>query len=635
MIARGRTWFLLCLLVLAPTLAQAQGTLLQAGAYTGGHVPMYVIGGNGQASVQDSGPAGGGGNGVGLSELGITARGAGVPPYAGLGTGPFGTNICDYDAPVTNATGYHYLCFSANAKGGGLIAYGNSLPAAPLPLSISVNGSLFTLPGSASCLGCGSMAGQNSNNVNITGGTIGPLTSLQLLNWGYVTNHGAKCDGVTDDTAAIAAAIAATPTGGTLAFPVTDCLVSGSGAQIFLLPLPIILQGAGREAGGILVSASVPSTTDILHFVPQTGLGALSGYSIRDLHIHAVGDAANVGQHVIDFDTTGIPSVTTYMRSVDIRNNQIYQPAGNSIELQNGINPSGGVQDAVIFENMLFGSIGTVQTGDSIRILHNWSRATNGPFVTVDQISGAGNFIIDGNNVIATGGCIILNSTVAPLIENNECEQQFNSIEPNNAIIDTSGNVAIVRLFNNTVTADAGAGNPTPIRLDHSDRASLNGNLLSTPTAYPSIVLTANASQTYIAADNAFQYLSGNVTDGGVATQDLSDPWKTYTPTVTAASGAFTSAAANGSWVLFGHQVSLTVNVNIITNGTANAAINATLPFTATSNAVLSGRAVNNSGKMLQGLISAGSNVVEIFNYDNTYPGSNGEAIVVSGIYNK
>ena len=151
MMARWRACLLLWLIVLAPGTAWAQGALLQAGPFASGHVPMYVIGGSGsQASVQDSGPAGGGGYGVGLGELGLTVRGVGTPPYASAGTGPYGTNLCDYDAPVTNATGYHYLCLSPNAGGGGLIAYGNSAGASALPFQFIINGTTYPVPSLAS-----------------------------------------------------------------------------------------------------------------------------------------------------------------------------------------------------------------------------------------------------------------------------------------------------------------------------------------------------------------------------------------------------------------------------------------------------------------------------------------------------
>lgn len=141
--------FYVALLLIASAFASdalAQSTLLQGGATASGHVPMYVTDGTGQAVVQDSGSAAGGSYGVGVSELGLAARGNGTPPYAGQGNGPFGTNLCDYDAPITNATGYHYLCFSPNAQGGGLLAYGAAGIAVPLPFQLYVNGTFYTFP---------------------------------------------------------------------------------------------------------------------------------------------------------------------------------------------------------------------------------------------------------------------------------------------------------------------------------------------------------------------------------------------------------------------------------------------------------------------------------------------------------
>ena len=131
-----------CLLAfLIPSVAFGQSTLLQSGPITQGHAPMYVGAGTMQPIVQDSGGAGGGGNSVGLSEIGVTIRNPlNVYPAAGVGNGPLNTNICDYDAPVTNATGYHFICISPNSLGGELIAVGAGGGAANLPLLINVNG---------------------------------------------------------------------------------------------------------------------------------------------------------------------------------------------------------------------------------------------------------------------------------------------------------------------------------------------------------------------------------------------------------------------------------------------------------------------------------------------------------------
>ena len=132
-----------CLAVPLAPWANAQGAIQQAGPATPGHALAFVQ--NGVAV--DSGAASGATSpGGGLSELLVVARGTGVPPYAGQGTGPYGTNVCDYDAPVTNATGYHYICLSPNAQNGGLLAFGAGGAATQLPLNFIVNGSTYTFP---------------------------------------------------------------------------------------------------------------------------------------------------------------------------------------------------------------------------------------------------------------------------------------------------------------------------------------------------------------------------------------------------------------------------------------------------------------------------------------------------------
>ena len=101
---------------------------------------MYVGSGQqgAQAVIQDSGPAGGGGVGVGFSEWLQVTR--------GTGTGPNGAHNCAYDNPITNSSGYHYLCFDADLLGGGLIEYGYGGGASALPFSFNVNGYPITLP---------------------------------------------------------------------------------------------------------------------------------------------------------------------------------------------------------------------------------------------------------------------------------------------------------------------------------------------------------------------------------------------------------------------------------------------------------------------------------------------------------
>lgn len=160
-------------LALAPA-AFAQQSLLQAGPWTSAHVPMYSgpSGNFGQPILQDSGPASGGGAGVGLSELGLTVQGTGTPPYANAGTGPYGSNLCDYDAPITNATGYHYICLSPNAQGGESIIAGFSGSTGGIPLQFIINGVVTPINSSGNLLPTNnSWTGTNAFTEAVTGGS--------------------------------------------------------------------------------------------------------------------------------------------------------------------------------------------------------------------------------------------------------------------------------------------------------------------------------------------------------------------------------------------------------------------------------------------------------------------------------
>jgi hypothetical protein len=143
----NRIAHILALLVaLTPVGAFAQQVPLQAGPWAAGHAPMYSTSGGTQPILQDSGTAAGGATGIGFGELGLTARGTGTPPYVAQGHGPNGENFCNYDAPITNATGYHYLCMSPNIGGDGTISYGAGGIATPGSLNFLINGSTYEFP---------------------------------------------------------------------------------------------------------------------------------------------------------------------------------------------------------------------------------------------------------------------------------------------------------------------------------------------------------------------------------------------------------------------------------------------------------------------------------------------------------
>jgi hypothetical protein len=126
-----------------PALRAQVSTIIQSGPWGVSHLGCYVGQGSAQAVMTDCGPAGGQ-NGPGVSEyLQITMGPPGEAPYADAGSGPYATGHCQYDAPVTNMTGYHYLCLDPNAQGGGLLAYGSAGETGPLPFNCIINGVLY------------------------------------------------------------------------------------------------------------------------------------------------------------------------------------------------------------------------------------------------------------------------------------------------------------------------------------------------------------------------------------------------------------------------------------------------------------------------------------------------------------
>jgi hypothetical protein len=251
--------------------ALGQGAVLQGGSRASGHAPMYIqSGSSGQTIVQDSGSAAGGTKGLGLSEQLIVARGTGSPPFASQGTGPLGTNWCNYDGPTDSAAGYHYFCLSANAQGGGLITYGAGGVASNLPLRFIVNGTTYQFPFSTS-----GVIGPNTSTVgrlalwNNTSGTLlaqdipGEIKNTLTVNRNAATPL-AGPSGTIFSVAGADGAIAAS-------------LVDGFGTN----GIPVFNT---RYARGTAASPSAVQANDILGILGGVGYGS-TAYSLANVEV--------------------------------------------------------------------------------------------------------------------------------------------------------------------------------------------------------------------------------------------------------------------------------------------------------------------------------------------------------------
>lgn len=110
--------------------------------------------------------------------------------------------------------------------------------------------------------------------------------------------------------------------------------------------------------------------------------------------------------------------------------------------------------------------------------------------------------------------------------------------------------------------------------------------------------------------------------------------WTPYSPTITSGSGTLTSVSASGAYNQIGKTVTMRVSVTITNNGTGATTINIPLPVAAlhATDNVGYGRERVNTGKSLIGNTTGGT-LLQMQFYDNTYPGANGNVLVVNSIY--
>lgn len=109
--------------------------------------------------------------------------------------------------------------------------------------------------------------------------------------------------------------------------------------------------------------------------------------------------------------------------------------------------------------------------------------------------------------------------------------------------------------------------------------------------------------------------------------------WLAYTPTITAASGTFTTVSATGLYARVGNVINANVSITITTNGSAAGAIIITLPAAATSSAVGCGRENTATGDLLQVYVAGGGSTATVYTYSNAYPGGNGRTLYLSVTY--
>lgn len=140
------------------------------------------------------------------------------------------------------------------------------------------------------------------------------------------------------------------------------------------------------------------------------------------------------------------------------------------------------------------------------------------------------------------------------------------------------------------------------------------------------IAASANDVPARLAVGGDYGFLQALASAGSTGLQWNNNAWTTYTPTLAAATGSFTSATATGRWIRVGKICITQVEVSITVNGTAGALIIATTPFTATGFATGLWREVLSVGNSGQTFLTS-STQFGLANFDNSYCGANARVI--------
>lgn len=481
-----------------------------------------------------------------------------------------------------------------------------------------------------------------------------------------VTDFGATGDGVTDDAPAFRAAITACPNGGTVIIPpaALNYLMNSSvnNAILDFTGFPnkcITIRGFGwtLKSGGsfsygpttgprgsvIRIGSGIGSTVDFYHQAP-TDL-TIGGVKFMDFAVTSSTGAygTSFGRHGFNFDGTAFVEAyfeNTLMENVFVDN----FATGYSINVASAGNIH-GVHAGMVIRNCKLMNINAPGWGDSNTIEY----CTIGANATLDSrnvgvyfynISGATSTRILNNNFVNANGMIICDGGTKPIIDGNEMEQSLTNTL--NIMVYMRGNNATIdcpTITNNLIAQNVAGQTYVPIFLNSCQSANVSNNRTSTPTNYPHLEITTTSSFTVVEADNQAWVLntpqnSMSTLDAGFHSVLRGQAWKTFTPTVSAGSGTFTSVVATGALQLTNSKkLSVRFDINIVDAGTAAGAIGVSMPgaYIADTLQVISGQETAATGRAVIANIVGGSSTFSITGIDGLTIIATGRRVVLTG----
>jgi len=386
----------------------------------------------------------------------------------------------------------------------------------------------------------------------------------KLAQYVSVKDFGAVGDGLTDDTAAIQAAInALSPLGGTLWFPKGAYIVSDANADnaCLVVTAPIQFLGAGAFYTSIQPAASVAATVNTILVNPNVNYDQTL-MSFRNLSLGNLNNGTRAGNHGIFCITLNagqnLPKFT-------VENCAIQQGAGAAIyHLNDPVdNANGGMYAAYINNNTLKGGIRLENSGDSIVISNNVLSGT-GTGVFAALITGASLLTIIDNNITTTLSAIIIFGGMRVHILRNNIEH-YTVGSSNSAVIDIQAlaGTYVAGVFQQNLVSAFGATDATRLVRIRNARGTLfqDNTFLTGILGVTAIYIEADCRDLRVGSNTYNAAVDTKVTDLGIGTMGV-------VKTVTLQSGWVDSAASLAP--TFYKDLSGVVHINgAIKDGTA------------------------------------------------------------------
>ena len=497
--------------------------------------------------------------------------------------------------------------------------------------------------------------------------SVTQTVTSKLAQYVSVKDFGAKGDGTTNDTNAIQSAV---NTGKNIYFPNGTYLIG----QI-TIPSGVCL--VGETLSGVIISpyGTISSLglfyLNTVSFVEISNFTFLSAYPtssnpvainvangnnnyIHDIYINAY-DTGVVTTNTTDsnFERITVTSgnnIGIYISGSSSYRNKVLNCTVLHATISHGIQINGGKDnqisacectDAKIFGISIYNTQNAIISNNTI-----WNTIKEGI-----NLENSNNCIVVNNNISWTSTSISTDFGLSLFGADPSENNNFNIISGNSIGGPGKSGIACAQHCQFNIIQDNTIINPNTLNTSNGagiliygiggGNNFVTGNTLYNNSGYMYYGINDNDGITFGKDVITNNWVTGAITAN--VKKDLSSVealnnyvYTNYTPTISSQTGTITSYTASGNYYEVGKIVFFTASISITNNGTGSNYLICSLPFqNSTVPATVSGRENSLTGNTIDGIISSGSNNVNLYYYNNTYPAATGASLIISGFYQR